>query len=98
MLVRRLICTHFCQFWLRCKGSKSTLKVSKNDNEVDFIYRISANSFRGNYSFLKVGVRQLFKGGNYSRAETINFLAQRIHPKYPLKLKLKVTDQAKKLE
>jgi hypothetical protein len=37
-------------------------------------YRISANSFRGNYSFLKVGVRQLFKGGNYSREETIDFL------------------------
>ena len=28
-------------------------------------YRISVNSFRGNYSFLEVGVRQLFKGGNY---------------------------------
>ena len=37
-------------------------------------YRISANSFRGNYSFLEVGVRQLFKGGNYSREETIVFL------------------------
>ena len=29
------------------------------------IYRISANSFRGNYSLLEVGVRQVFKGGNY---------------------------------
>ena len=29
------------------------------------IYRISANSFRGNYTFLKVGVQQVFKGGNY---------------------------------
>ena len=28
-------------------------------------YRISANSFRGNYSFLEVGVRQVFNGGNY---------------------------------
>ena len=37
-------------------------------------YRISANSFRGNYSFLEDGVRQLFKGGNYSREETINLL------------------------
>ena len=37
-------------------------------------YRISANSFRGNYSFWEVGVRQLFKGGNYSKEETINFL------------------------
>ena len=34
-------------------------------------YRISANSFRGNYSFLEVGVRQVFKGGNYLREETI---------------------------
>ena len=42
-------------------------------------YRISANSFRGNYSFLNleiqrsqyIGVRKLFKGGNYSRVETI---------------------------
>ena len=47
-------------------------------------YRISANSFRGNYSFLNlclctycdlwwqyIQVRKLFKGGNYSRAETI---------------------------
>ena len=37
-------------------------------------YCISANSFCGNYSFLEVGVRQLFKGGNYSREETIDFL------------------------
>ena len=37
-------------------------------------YRISANSFRGNYSFLEGGVRKLFKGGNYSREETIVFL------------------------
>ena len=36
-----------------------------------FIYRISANSFRGNYSFLKLGVRKLFKGGKYSKAKTI---------------------------
>ena len=34
-------------------------------------YRISANSFRGNYSFLKVLVRKVFKGGKYSREETI---------------------------
>ena len=37
-------------------------------------YRISANSFRGNYSFLEAGLRQVFKGGNYSREETILFL------------------------
>ena len=36
-------------------------------------YRISANSFRGNYSFLEVGLRKLFEGGNYSREETIDF-------------------------
>jgi hypothetical protein len=42
---------------------------------LQYIYRISANSFRGKYSFLKVeiqrsqyiNVRKLFKGGNYSR-------------------------------
>ena len=38
----------------------STHQVRKNLYE----YRISANSFCGNYSFLEVGVRQLFKGGN----------------------------------
>ena len=38
------------------------------------IYRISANRFRGNYSFLKVEVRKVFEGGNYSREETINLL------------------------
>ena len=48
-------------------------------------YRISANSFHGNHSFLNLTLctvtfdhsaetiqgRKLFKGGNYSRAETI---------------------------
>ena len=42
-------------------------------------YRISSYSFRGNYSFLKLEIQRsqyikvwkLFKGGNYSRAETI---------------------------
>ena len=29
-------------------------------------YRISANSFLRNYSFLEVGVRQVFKVGNFS--------------------------------
>ena len=38
-----------------------------------YSYRISGNSLCGNYSFLKVGVPQLFKGGNYSREETILF-------------------------
>ena len=36
-------------------------------------YRISANSFRGSYSFLKAEVRKVFKGGKYSREETIFF-------------------------
>ena len=35
-------------------------------------YRISSYSCRGNYSFLESQVRQLFKGGNYSKEETIN--------------------------
>jgi len=37
-------------------------------------YRISSYSCRSNYYFLEVGVRQLFKEGNYSREETIKFL------------------------
>ena len=38
-----------------------------------FKYRISANSCRDNYSFFGLWVRQLFKGDNYSKEETINF-------------------------
>ena len=38
-------------------------------------YRISSYSCRGNYSFLEVGVRQLFKGGNYSKEETIDLFS-----------------------
>ena len=34
-------------------------------------YRISSYSCHGNYSFLEVGVRQVFKWGNYLREETI---------------------------
>ena len=41
---------------------------------VEFKYRISSYSCRGNYSFLKVRVRKVFKGGNYSREETIVIL------------------------
>ena len=48
--------------------------LSLNNKVEEHGYRISANSFRGNYSFLEVEVRQLFKGGKYSTAETINFL------------------------
>ena len=36
-------------------------------------YHISANSFCGNYSFLEVGVRQVFKGGNYCFLVFVNF-------------------------
>ena len=43
----------------------------------NFIYRISANSFRGNYSFLNLTLGSMtfgystFRCGNYSREETI---------------------------
>ena len=40
---------------------------------LNYDYRISANSCRDNYSFLRLWVRQLFKGDNYSKEETINF-------------------------
>ena len=36
-------------------------------------YRISANSCRDNYSFFETWLRQLFKGDNYSKEETIVF-------------------------
>ena len=39
----------------------------------EYSYRISSYSCRGNYSFLGAWVRQLFKGGNYSKEETIGF-------------------------
>ena len=45
-------------------------------------YRISANNFRGNYSFLEVGVRKLLKGGNYSGEETIVFFTFCIQNKF----------------
>ena len=60
-----------------------SLKVRKSQKEIFMSsylpkckrkYHISANSFRGNYSFLKARVRKVFKGGNYSREETIVFL------------------------
>ena len=44
---------------------------------LQFIYRISANSFRGNYSFLNLTlctvtfVYSTYRSGNYSRDETI---------------------------
>ena len=42
--------------------------------EVRYAYRISANSCRDNYSFLRLRVRQVFKGGYNSKKETIVFL------------------------
>ena len=41
-------------------------------NERNDDYRISSYNYRGKYSFLEVGVWQLFKGGNYSKEETID--------------------------
>ena len=53
--------------------SRNWLNWENKASFIKYIYRISANSFRGNYSFLEAGVRQVFKGGNYSREETIVF-------------------------
>ena len=62
-----------------CPGKKKILRVSTFFDPLGIkLYRhhISANSFRGNYSFLNLTlctvtlgqqVRKLFKGGNYSR-------------------------------
>ena len=37
-----------------------------------YMYCISVNSCRNNYSFFGLWVRQLFKGDNYSREKTVN--------------------------
>ena len=66
---------------VRCDGCKNGYWNFTLENELGcqgkyhwiFNYRISANSFGGNYFFLKAGVWQVFKGGNYSREETILF-------------------------
>ena len=42
--------------------------------ETLYTYRISSYNCRGNYSFLELVVRQEFKGGDYTREETIVFL------------------------
>ena len=52
-----------------CSGTHWS-RINKFLQKRNLYYRISANSFRGNYSFLKAVMRQVFKGGNYSRAET----------------------------
>ena len=54
-------------------AKRGRFMLSENRKFV-LIYRISSYSCRGNYSFLEVEVRQVFKGGNYSREETIVFL------------------------
>ena len=66
------------------KISDSTSYICRDEAKRPKVYRISSYSFRGNYSFLTlalnmycdlwsqyINVRKLFKGGNYSRAETI---------------------------
>ena len=54
------------QNWSRSPASNLTRGMSEFQNSKKYImYSISANSFRGNFSFMVVGVRQLFKGGNY---------------------------------
>ena len=52
---------------------QSTAKCFVCDKIKSCNYRISANSCRDNYSFFELLVRQLFKGDNYSREETIVF-------------------------
>ena len=52
----------FLGVWI--KISSRCMKVFKGQEETN-IYRISSYNCRGNYSFLEVGVRQVFKGGNY---------------------------------
>ena len=58
-------------FELEVSFTAHLMKHKIEDVQSIYIYRISANSFRGNYSFLEVKVRKLIKGGNYSSAETI---------------------------
>ena len=57
---------HVCSqivFWLHDHDLRESWKIWFSNS---IVYRISANSFRGNYSFLEVRLRPLFKGGNYS--------------------------------
>ena len=69
LYVGRCLIVHVCVEWFRVLEIQDWEPQTRN-----LKYRISANSFRGNYSFLKVEVRKLFKGGNYSKEETINLL------------------------
>ena len=64
-----VLCGHSEKDRRRISPIISAFDRMKNDSR----YRISANSFGGNYSFLEVEVRKLFKGGNFSREETIVF-------------------------
>ena len=71
-----VLCGHSEKDRRRISPIISAFDRMKNDSR----YRISANSFGGNYSFLKGMVRQLFKGGKYSKEETIIFLLFCRHP------------------
>ena len=62
---------HFLSFSAIAMTPNEPMEYSKN-------YRISANSCRDNYSFFGLWVRQLFKGDNYSKEETINFYLFRV--------------------
>ena len=59
-----------CCHWSTSKSGKEIIISDLNSAK----YRISSYSCRVNYSFLKVRVRKVFKGGNYSREETIVIL------------------------
>ena len=81
-----------------CGLVDATISVSKKT------YRISANSFRGNYSFLNLAlctvtfgystVWKLFKGGNYSRkygicTRDLGYLGQQVFSLFQLEKKTK---------
>ena len=71
--------------WLMTLVTQPMLQRRPNQTELRLMvsksilmYRISANSCRDNYSFFGLWVRQLFKGDNYSKEETINFYLFRV--------------------
>ena len=63
-------------YWRIMDKNKKKLEESKTGKwkeKKSFVYHISANRCRDNYYFFRLKVRQLFKGDNYSREETIVF-------------------------
>ena len=63
-----------------CLHSKTLVGSLKHDIEISFYNNFCLNTVfphivaaATRYSFLGIGVRQLFKGGNYSKEETIDF-------------------------